>query len=185
MNKLMKVMLLLAFAVGSFGAYRHIAAQERAPRKGLVPIALPKFDEQISQSPDALATKHILEGTYINSGFYGAVVAAGATVPTDTKLTVACPGTSGTCTIEADMWVQSDGVANDAYAICLYVDGNPPANGCPLAGETPADGTAAIGSFSQSLSGLAHGNHTVQTYYFTDQGAGVLDYTINYRVYKP
>jgi len=114
MNKLMKVMLLLAFAVGSFGAYRHIAAQERAPRKGLVPIALPKFDEQISQSPDALATKHILEGTYINSGFYGAVVAAGATVPTDTKLTVACPGTSGTCTIEADMWVQSDGVANDA-----------------------------------------------------------------------
>jgi hypothetical protein len=183
MNKLMKVTLLLAFAVVSFGAYRYGAAQERAPHRGLVPIALPTFDAQISQSPDALATKHILEGTYINSGFYGGIVSAETTVPIDTKLTVACPGTSGTCTIEADMWVQSEGVASDSYAICLYVDGNPLE--CPLAGETPADGTAAIGSFSQRLSGLAHGNHTVQTYYFTDQGAGVLDYTINYRVYKP
>ncbi|MGB8540496.1 MAG: hypothetical protein WCD49_02550 [Candidatus Acidiferrales bacterium] len=186
MSKLIKLTLLLALAVGSFGAYRYSAAQESGSHAGLVTIPLPTFDVEISQEPEALATKHVLEGTYISQGFYGAVVPAEATAPIDPQLTVACPGTSGTCTIAADMWVQSNaGTSDNAISVCLYVDGKPPATGCPLTGETPADGAFAVTSFSQSVSGLAHGNHTVRTYYFTDQGAGVESYTVNYRVYKP
>jgi hypothetical protein len=186
MRKPMKATLLLAFAVGLFGAYRYSAAQEGGSPRGLVAIPLPTLDIQISQDPEALATKHVLEGTYINRGFYGAVVAPETTAPIDPQLTVACPGTSGTCTIAADMWVQSNASSSDnAIAVCLYVDGKPPAAGCPLTGETPPDGSFAVTSFSQSVSGLVHGNHTVRTYYFTDQGAAVESYSVNYRVYKP
>jgi hypothetical protein len=186
MSKPMKATLLLAFAVGLFGAYRYGAAQESGSRRGIVPIPLPTFDVQVSQDPEAVATKHVLEATYINQGFYGAVVAAETLTPIDPQLTLVCPGTSGTCTIEADMWVQSNASSSDnAISVCLYVDGKATATGCPLTGETPADGAFAVTSFSQSVSGLAHGNHTVRTYYFTDQGAAVEFYCVNYRVYKP
>ncbi len=139
--------MLLAFAVGLFGVYRYGAAQESGSRRGLVPIPLPTLDVQIPQDPEALATKHVLEGTYINQGFYGAVVAAEATSPIDPQLTMACPGTSGTCTIEADMWVQSNASSSDnAISVCLYVHGKAPATGCVLTGETPADGAWAVNS---------------------------------------
>jgi len=185
MNKFMKVTLLLAFAVVSFGAYRYGAAQERGARRGLIPIEPPTFDVQISQDSEALAINHVLQRTYTNSGIYGSFVPGETLTPIDARLTVVCPGTSGTCTIEADMWAQSTGSSSgNANAVCLYVDGNA-TNGCPLTGETPSDTSFVVNSFSQSVKGVAHGNHTVQTYYFSSNGAGVESYTSHYRVYKP
>jgi len=165
MNKLSKVTLLLALAVVSFGVYSGAQA-----------------------IPETTATKHVLEGTYINNGNHNATVPAATYTPVDTKLTVSCPGTSGTCTIEADMWVDnylSGGGSLNSITICLYVDGVQ-TSGCAYeTSETPPDGSHNHASTSQPLSGLAPGNHTVQTYFYSNEGAFVEYYTTNYRVYKP
>jgi hypothetical protein len=163
MSKLLKVALLLAFAVGLFGAYRYGAAQ------------------------DALATKHVLQGTYNNNGGYSGSFPVNVFAPVDTQLTVACPGQSGTCTIQADMWVENGGetFSVNYNVICLYVDGIPAGSCGAGTGETPSDGSYVQNSTSQAVTGLAHGNHTVQTWFLTNQGAKLGYYNANYRVYKP
>ncbi len=165
MNKLLKVTSLLALTVGSYGVYSAAQAVEQA-----------------------LATKHVLEGTYNNNGTYtGGAVAADTYTPIDTELTVACPGTSGTCTIQADMWIENGGESSslNANVICLYVDGTPSSFCGAGTGETPSDGSYVQNSTSQAVTGLAHGNHTVQTYFYSFNGAKVAYYSSNYRVYKP
>jgi len=163
MNKLLKVTSLMALAVVSLSIYS--GAQE------------------VPQN----ATNHVLKGTYINNGNYNGNVPAATYTPIDTKLTVSCPG-SGTCTIEADMWVDnynSSQIPGNSNTICLYVDGVQ-TSGCAYeTSETPPDGSHVHASTSQPLSGLAPGNHTVQTYFYSDDGAFVEYYTVNYRVYKP
>jgi hypothetical protein len=163
MNKLLKATSLLVLAVGSFGVYS--AAQGRS---------------------QTLATNHVLKGTYITNGNYNATVPAATYTPIDTQLTVSCPGTSGTCTIEADMWVDNSGSGSgNINAICVYVDGAQTAL-CPYENmETPVDGTHVFSSASEPVSGLAPGTHTVQTYYYAANGAFVEYHTTNYRVYKP
>jgi hypothetical protein len=167
MNKLSKVTLLLAFAVGSFGVYS--GAQE---------------------APETLATNHVLKGTYINNGDFGGVVSSETWTPIDTQLTVPCPGSSGTCTIQADMLIQNGGEgafsSPDYFEICFRVDGNPSSGFCSgEAGVTPTDGTFLESSSSQAATGLAPGNHTVQTYFNSVFGAHVFYYSSTYRVYKP
>jgi len=188
MSKVLRVTILLAFAIGLFGAYRHIAAQEAGSSTGRVRFTPPKFDVQISQDPKALATKHALQGSYNNNGDYSTSVAASTYTPIDSQLTVACPGTSGTCTIQADMWI-GNGNANfsgNVNAICLYVDGSPASADCNfVTGVTPSDFSFLNASTSQGVSGVPHGNHTVQTYFFSEHGADVGYYNTNYRVCKP
>jgi hypothetical protein len=157
MHKILKVTSLLALAVASLGIY---SGAQQAP---------------------ALATNHVLKGTFINNGNYNANAAAGTFTPIDTALSVSCPGTSGTCTIEADMWIQnaSDGGGN---TVCLFVDGSE-SSGCPY--ET--SGTSGI---FETISAswpvtVEHGTHTVQTYVYSNDGEFVGFYTTNYRVYKP
>ena len=163
MNKLLKVMLLMALAVASLNIFS--GAQE------------------VPQN----ATNHVLKGTYINNGNYNANVPAATYTPIDTKLTITCPG-SGTCTIEADMWVDnynSSKPSGNSTTICLYVDGVQ-TSGCAYeTSETPPDGSHVHTSTSQPLSGLAPGSHTVQTFFYAVDGAFAEYYTVNYRVYKP
>ena len=137
---------------------------------------------EVNTAPD-VATNHVLKGTYINNGNYNAHIPAATYTPIDTQLTVVCPGT-GTCTIEADMWVDFGGATSfDAAAICLVVDGVQ-TFGCPVeALLVPQD--RLIISLSQPLSGLAPGNHTVQTFAYASSGAFIEFYAANYRVYKP
>ena len=161
MNQLLKVMVLLV-AAGSFAVF------------------------SVAQEPQTPATKHVLKGTYVNTGNYNASIAPATYIPIDTALTITCPGT-GTCTIEADMWIDfhGNGGSGNAAAICLVVDGVQTA-GCPFeALEVPPDGSRIIGSLSQPLSGVAPGNHTVQTFAYASGGAFVQFFTANYRVYTP
>jgi hypothetical protein len=182
MSKLLKVSLLLVLAVGLFGAYRYGAAQEKE--------SPPTSDAQIS--PDVtIATKHVLQSTYNNNGVYsGGVISCDPSpcwTPIDNQLTVVCPGKTGTCTIQADMWITNGGVTTvrDLNKICLSVDGNFAPN-CDLylTGESPSDGTYGQNSSSEAVTGLSPGDHTVQTYFSTD-GTNVSYYNSNYRVYKP
>jgi hypothetical protein len=156
MNKILTVTSLLALALASLSIY---SGAQQAP---------------------ALATKHVLKGTYINNGNYNSSVAAAKFTPIDPALSVSCPGSS-TCTIEADMWIQnvSDGGGN---TVCLFVDGSE-SSGCPY--ET--SGTSGIYdtiSVSWPVT-VEHGTHTVQTYVYSNDGEFVGFYTTNYRVYTP
>jgi hypothetical protein len=188
MSKLLKVTLLLAVAIGFCGAYRYGAAQDTGSSEGRAHFSPPTFDVQVSLDPNVLATSHVLEKTYNNNGLYGPIsVPALSYTPIDTPLTVVCPGTSGTCTIQADMWIENGGQTStgNQNSICLYVDGHPSPFCSYDAGETPSDGGFVQTSTSQSVSGLAHGNHTVQMYFSTDDGVAVLYFNSTYRVYKP
>jgi hypothetical protein len=191
MSKLSRVTLLLALAIGFFGAYRYGAAQEARSSKGRARITPATFDVQVSQDPNVLATNHVLERTYNNNGVYDAEVPASTFTPIDNQLTVQCPGKSGsgTCTIQADMWVENgDGGGNSsdsANNVCLYVDGNPAGLCSYTAGQTSSGEIYVQTSTSQSVTGLAPGNHTVQTYFAAVSGAYVYYYNANYQVYKP
>jgi hypothetical protein len=85
---------------------------------------------QLKAQPDLTAAplsavNHVLQRNYISSGTLG-----GAWLPPDTYSavdslqTITCPGTSGTCTIQADHWVELSGTsANNTVWVCLAVDG--------------------------------------------------------------
>jgi hypothetical protein len=90
------------------------------------------------------------------------------------------------------MWVQTGGdftISNPSnnYAVCFYVDGVIVygASGCHYTANTPSDGTFVDGGEENSLSGVAVGDHTVQTFLYTDDGTPVYNYNISYHVYKP
>jgi hypothetical protein len=105
--------------------------------------------------------------------------------PVDAATTVTCPGTSGTCTFEADQDIEVSAVSS-GIALCFAVDGAFVDGGCFFAAETPADGSAVQTHTTISLSGVLHGTtHTVQTY--VDSGvSGVFNYyNVDYRIYKP
>lgn len=101
----------------------------------------------------------------------------------DSPITVSCPGTSGTCLIQADQWVQAEFASGDAIAICFFVDGVS-VNDCYANGG--ASGVAfTMYSVSQGKV-VAHGNHTLQTQvYDFDGGSAYNYYNFNYSVFKP
>jgi hypothetical protein len=127
-----------------------------------------------------------LQGTYIDSGFYGA---SGLAVPRNKStaigkpLSVDCPS-SRSCTIEADLFIQSGlmDVTGNQYSLCLSVDGALAPN-CQIVGSTPADRTYSVGSTSQLVTGVTPGEHVVQAYVSSVKGSKVFNYTSNYRVY--
>ena len=138
---------------------------------------------------EATAANQVLQGTYIDviSGI-GTTIPAGALTPIGNAVTVSCPGTSGTCTIQGDMWVTNGGgnTTGNELEVCLFVDGNRVDPYCyGYAGMTPSDGTYFVVSSSQSLSGLALGSHTVQTYFWSQKGCEVTYRHTTYTVYKP
>jgi len=153
-------------------------------------FGLRTMEGQDAVSVPAPAVNHTLKGTYINSGIdtnNGGFVSPAEIFPIDNPLTVVCPGTTGTCSIQADMWVMTGGTtfAGNTYFLCLYVDGVPAPNCANSVGSTPSDGTYAQGSTSEIVLGVKHGNHTVQTKIESGDGAFIGYYNFNYRVYRP
>ncbi len=126
-----------------------------------------------------------LKATYISSGDLETTLGSGDQ-PVDAVHKVTCPG-SGTCTIQADGWVEAGGESStfNEAALCLYVDGSLVNGTCYFSGEVPADGSYAQIASSLSAPGLSPGSHTVQIHLYTFSGAFVGYYNVNYRVYKP
>jgi hypothetical protein len=164
MHRFFKASTLIALIGASLGIYSFLSAQ--APPSSV---------------------KESLQGTYIDEGYYQGGFTTEATVdtPIGTPLAVTCPG-STTCTIQADMFVQSGGThfSGNTYAICLWVDGVRGPN-CQDVGSTAPDNTYLVGSTSQLVAGVTPGNHVVQTYVGAKNGMIVFNHTSNYRVYKP
>ena len=130
-----------------------------------------------------------LEGTYIDHGYDEAGQAIpGGSVRTAVGpvVAVSCPGTSGTCTIQANHFIQvgHGSATGNQYTVGFYVDGV--ANGDEqILGSTPPDGTYSIGATSEFQSGVTPGAHSVQVYIYSLDPTYVFNYTTNFEVYKP
>jgi hypothetical protein len=186
MNRILKMVLLVVFAVALFGAYRYGAAQETGSVEGRTATYAQTFDSEISVT-EQVATQHVIQGTYNNNSTEYLSIPAETYTPIDAPLTIVCGGTTGTCTVEADLWIATGAGENarNEFEICLYVDKKPSQFCNSSVGETDTSGRFIEASTSQSFTGLAVGNHTVQTYFYSGQGAYVGYYNFNYRVYKP
>jgi hypothetical protein len=186
MNKIFKMILLVVFAIALFGAYRYGAAQETRSVEGRTATYAHTFDSEISVTED-VATQHVIQGTYNNNSNEYVSVPAEKYTPIDAPLTIVCGGTTGTCTVEADLWIATGAgdKPDNEFEICLYVDGKANQFCDSSVGETDTSGAFIVASTSQSVTGLAIGNHSVQTYFYSGQGAYVGYYNFNYRVYKP
>jgi len=133
------------------------------------------------------ATNHVLKGTYIDSTVAYTVIPADVFTPIGNLVAVNCPGT-GTCTIQGDLLAANGGSSStgNEFKLCLYVDGVSVDPYCfGYAGVTPSDGTYFSGLSSQTLSGLAAGNHTAQLYFWSANGCNVIYRHSTYNVYKP
>jgi hypothetical protein len=171
------------------GTYPHVFAQEQSKE------ANPPASAPVSRSAIAptLHTNQVLQGSHLVHGTRaGTFFPAGTFTAVDRLGTVQCPGTSGNCTIAANMWVQTglSSTSPNNYAVCLFVDGNSvdssdTSNGCHYTEDTPSTGSFIEGSGLNQLSGVSPGLHTVQTFLYTNNGTPVYNFNISYQVYKP
>lgn len=190
MNRIVKIGLLMALVVGLFGSYRLVSAQDEVSRGSRVKVEAAVFHAQdTAQTTNApAAIKHILTGTIINTCGASCPImsmpAFGFT-PVDAATTVTCPGTSGTCTFEADQVVEVS-AASGGIALCFAIDGTFVDGGCFFSEEAPADGSYIQAHTTLSLSGVLHGTtHTVQTYVDSGVSGTFSYYNVDYRIYKP
>jgi len=138
-------------------------------------------------APTSQAVNHALQRNYFSSGTLGgASLLAFTNTPVDAAQTIICPGTSGSCTIQADHWIELQGstAGNEAWG-CLLVDGNEDPNCGFLDNKIPPDGGWVQATSSHFVSRIPVGIHTVQTIVNSTGGVNAAYYNINYRVFKP
>ena len=153
MNRLSKLTLFAVLTVGLL-SISAAAQDETSSRMGRPPVAPPVMrSTQVAPA----AVKHIGAGTYINTGLFATTIPAATFTPVDAKITVTCPGTTGTCLLQADQFIQTGlgSTTLNEFALCFYVDGVA-VNGCYYNGSTPSDGSFVMGSASQGKTVL-HG----------------------------
>jgi hypothetical protein len=142
-----------------------------------------------SSKPDATVLKgRKLKNTVFSSDVFfpsGKALALG-TQALDSAITLSCSGKGVTsCTYSAEQWVQVAGTTTDNRVLmCTYLDSIPFGN-CLFSGLVPTGSFFAVFSYIQTLSGVAPGSHTVQTFVTTDNGGTLGSYAITYSVYEP
>lgn len=179
-----------AIAVVLLGTYQHAFTQESQESKGKNPSSSAAIPSQ--EISPALAINEGISRTYVVHGSGPSSIPASSWTAVDPGLTIVCPGTTGKCTITADISVQSGGgsTASNSGAVALSVDGtivctSDASNGCHYAAEIPSDGRFVEDNELNQLSGVTLGNHTVQTFVWSDNGAVGGFYNIRYQVLKP
>ena len=167
------VAVVLAAGTATYAAGQH--STHPGPAGPL--IKHPQVKQQVT------AGQQKLKNAVVVSGFSGVTLTASGFTPIDAGETLICPGTSGTCTFSATMSVQAQGTgSSNAWAICLKVDGGFAT--CPYLGfldSTFFDNETQ----TESITGVTHGPHTVQTQVFTGNGGTAYNYTFTYQAYKP
>jgi hypothetical protein len=107
-------------------------------------------------------------------------------VAIDSPLAFTCP--SGGCTVTAEVHVQLglNTISSNVAGLCSDLDGfDMPPQGCPSVVTIPTDDSFVAPAFDFAQSGVTAGNHTLQTFVFTDDGARRSRYVITYRLYTP
>jgi hypothetical protein len=155
-----------------------LAAASAAPaRRGIVPGT----DHKGRAAFPAKASGLKLLSSIFGEGEPGTSIVSGFTT-FDTH-TVTCPKSA--CLVEIDI---EDGVIGYSstpvqWAICGQVDELFADEGCPYAGEIPADGTPVAGHAHQLFS-VAQGQHAVGAQTYLESGGAFQGiYYVSYRVY--
>jgi hypothetical protein len=181
LTKRLKISSAMTFVVLLVSAYQVASAQVV---NGAGDQRAPSFADTDLAIPAAAAKGHVLEKTYVHTGNFGGSAPAGVFTPIDAKTTISCP--KGPCTIFAHMLVEN-GVGSGAFnysTLLLYVDGVP-ADDTWICGVTPSDGSYINVTQDTQLNNLAMGNHTVQMFYQSLNGAAVGHYAVSYALYEP
>lgn len=175
----------VALLVGMVAGGRQASAQEDA---GKAPAMSRPLAAAAAASPNAvIGLNHSLQRNYLSSGTLSGAFLPGFTYePVDNQQVVTCPGTSGTCTIQADHWIELEGfTAGNAAWGCLAVDGVLDPNCGFIEDKIPPDGSWLQVTSSHFMSGISAGPHIVQTFINSSNGAYAAYYNVNYRVFKP
>ena len=135
------------------------------------------------QAPDLIFNRKLISTTqsYSNNEATGNV----GFTPLDGVLNFNCP--AATCSVSAEENVQVSGTTtSNRWAICMTVDGSFVGQpDCPYLGYVSSDGSFVAGSFTQNMSGVTRGAHTLQTQVYMDNGGTLSIYNITYRLYTP
>jgi len=180
MRNIAKVSVLVAAVVVTFGAYRHVRAQEAAK-----PTMMNITGKR--RAPVGLSGKHVLIESAFSQGLSGVALTGGTYTELDKEIKFNCKNKAG-CTLAAEMnaEVGANFSALNKWAVCLQVDDkNLDTPLCPYQNYMQTDGSYTSGSFVQQAS-VAPGTHRVQTYLWADTtGAKAGIYDIVYRLYTP
>lgn len=149
------------------------------------------FDKSITvasgnePSPQTLIFNRKLTSTSMVVGNDFKDIGAGK-VAIDSPVKFTCP--AGGCTVAAEIHVQFglNTTSGNIVGLCADLDGSDmPPQGCPVAGTVPADNSFAAFSFEFAQSAVTAGQHTLQSFAFTQSGARRSRYLITYRLYTP
>ena len=179
MNNSAKLTLLAVLTAGLFASTSVFAQDASGARPPVKPPVM-----RLTHLPP-VAVKHGGIGVYINTGNLTTTVAGGGYTAVDAPITITCPGTSGSCLLQADQFMQVGlgTTTGNEFALCFYVDGVS-IGSCWYNGSAPADSTFVLGSTSAGKS-VPHGVHTVQTYIYNTGSTYLSYYNFTYRIYKP
>lgn len=145
-----------------------------AARDDVVPGASSLTAAAVSNATELVATKS-------SSGSTATSLAIDGFTPLDTPRTVNCPLTSGLCRIEIDQnVVVAGGSTSTVFGICTKVDGVLITPCINLGFAPPIRQTKNYVQF-QSVAG---GNHSAQTFVYTNRGAVAAAFAITYHIYK-
>ena len=179
-----KVKIAIGVAVVGLVLAAGVVTSAAAWHRGTSGPAGAALHQQATHQVTTLAASK-LKSSVIASGFSGAALTAGGFTPMDAGETIVCPGTTGTCTFEADASVQAQGTgSSNAWAICLYIVDLGQYATCPYYGFLDSS-FFETGTEVSSFSGVPHGTHTVQTQIFSANGGAAYNYSITYHAYKP
>lgn len=171
---------LAALAV-LFGAFHFMRAQGRASWK------TKKFSPAAQAAKTDTPSKPVqyeLARTFFTQAYYdgeGPDIEADTTTALDSPNTFYCwlP-----CTLEVDakpeVWAGADETGSWLW-VDEYIDGQATGDFVPVA-EVPEDGSVVVGPFDWTYN-LQPGLHTVQTYILVDDGAELVGWHNNYRIY--
>jgi hypothetical protein len=188
MNRIVKIIMLLAVVVALAGTYSYVAAQDELSRSGWTS---PRTE--VNVAPPVLATNHVLKATYINTcqpTCSAISLPAGSFVNLDAVTSISCTAPIGkTCTINLEAWIETQdlsGADGNASSLNLVLDGS-------QAGQTFYGGSSPVtsGNYtglaykSVAVSGVSKGTHTVQTQARSINGANGDAWQATYTVYVP
>jgi hypothetical protein len=176
MSKMLKLTLCVSLSLLLLGAYFVVSAagtQQAGPSRNISGLkALPSTFEG-------------LRSNFITTGIVYATLGAGFTELDSVQFQCGTTGAT-TCTLVDSTFATTSGggVADDDRAVCLLLDGAI-VGSCAYDGYDASDGSYSAVSATNNVSGLAQGNHTANTLFYSTYGTVLYTFTNTYAVYKP
>jgi hypothetical protein len=134
---------------------------------------------------EGAATSHVLLSTILEQGNANLKLPKGKTRYDFGSVTfITCSAAACTLEIEAMLQAGQNKAAGNLWDICADIDGKSALLTCPYQGTLPTNGSYVSGHYAWSAP-LKKGTHTVQATSFVTAPAGLANYHLAYRLYKP